>query len=120
MEAKLPKPKGGQGRAFRRAAEGGLRPLTAFRLRKKRLPRGKTALSAELAPPACGRARRAQPDRAPGVRCAPPSGGGSHYKVSHASRREILTVPFRWPIKAIYIRKLVRFIDAVRDANEKA
>ena len=54
-----------------------------------------------------------------GVRCAPPSGGGSHYKISHASQREILTVPFRRPIKAIYIRKLVRFIDAVRDANEK-
>jgi len=54
-----------------------------------------------------------------GVRCAPPSGGGSHYKISHASQREILTVPFRRPIKAIYIRKLVRFIVAVRDANEK-
>lgn len=55
-----------------------------------------------------------------GVRCAPPSGGGSHYKVSHASQREILTVPFRRPIKPVYIRKLVRFIDAVRDANAKA
>ena len=54
-----------------------------------------------------------------GVRCAAPSGGGSHYKISHPSQREILTVPFRRPIKAIYIRKLVRFIDAVRDANEK-
>ncbi len=33
------------------------------------------------------------------------------------SQREILTVPFRRPIKPVYIRKLVRFIDAVRDAN---
>ena len=52
-----------------------------------------------------------------GVSCAPPTGGGSHYKISHASRNEILTVPFRRPIKPVYIRKLVRFIDAVRNAN---
>jgi len=54
-----------------------------------------------------------------GVRCIPPSGGGSHYKVSHSSQREILTVPFRRPIKPVYIRKLARFIDAVRDADER-
>ena len=52
-----------------------------------------------------------------GVRCTPPTGGGSHYKISHASQREILTVPFRRPIKPVYVRKLVRFIDAVRNAN---
>ena len=52
-----------------------------------------------------------------GVSCAPPTGGGSHYKISYASRNEILTVPFRRPIKPVYIRKLVRFIDAVRNAN---
>ncbi len=57
--------------------------------------------------------------RAFGIRCAPPLGGGSHFKVSHPSQREILTVPFRRPIKPVYIRKLVRFIDAVRDANAK-
>jgi hypothetical protein len=56
--------------------------------------------------------------RSHGVRCVPPSGGGSHYKVSHPSQREILTVPFRRPIKLVYIRKLVRFIEAVRDASE--
>jgi hypothetical protein len=54
------------------------------------------------------------------VRCVPPSGGGSHYKVSHASQRDILTVPFRRPIKPVYVRKLVRFIDAVRNSNAKA
>jgi hypothetical protein len=47
------------------------------------------------------------------IRCSPPSGGGSHYKISHASQREILTIPFRRPIKPVYIRRLVRFIDAV-------
>ena len=55
-----------------------------------------------------------------GIRCTPPPGGGSHFKVSHSSQREILTVPFRRPIKPVYIRKLVRFIDAVRGANAKA
>ncbi len=46
-----------------------------------------------------------------GVRCAPPS-GGSHYKVSCSRLREILTIPARRPIKPVYIRKLVAFIDS--------
>jgi hypothetical protein len=48
-----------------------------------------------------------------GVGCKQPTGGGSHYKVSHHSQRDILTIPARRPVKAVYIRKLVRFIDAV-------
>jgi hypothetical protein len=44
------------------------------------------------------------------VRCTPPTGGGSHYKISHPSRRDILTIPHRLPIKPVYIRKLVAFI----------
>ena len=55
-----------------------------------------------------------------GVRCTPPSGGGSHYKISHPARREILTVPFRRPIKPVYIRKLVRFIESLGDPNGPA
>ncbi len=47
-----------------------------------------------------------------GARCAPPSGGGSHYKVSHPSQREILTIPRARRVKPVYIRKLVRFIEA--------
>lgn len=47
------------------------------------------------------------------VQCRPPSGGGSHWKVSHATQREILTIPQRRPIKPVYVRRLVRFIDAV-------
>ncbi len=54
-----------------------------------------------------------------GVRCIPPRGGGSHYKVSHTSRHDIFTIPGRRPIKAIYIRKLVRFIEGVaREAKD--
>ena len=54
--------------------------------------------------------------RAFGIRCIPPS-GGSHYKVSHASQPEILTIPARRPIKVVYIRKLVRFVEAVGAAH---
>lgn len=49
-----------------------------------------------------------------GIDCEPSRSGSSHYKVSDASQHEILTVPFKRPIKAVYIRKLVAFIDAVR------
>ena len=52
-----------------------------------------------------------------GVRCKPPSGGGSHYKVSHPSQGYIVTIPFRRPIKSVYILKFVRYVEAVRDAN---
>ena len=52
-----------------------------------------------------------------GVRCMPPTGGGSHYKVSDASQRDILTIPSRRPVKPIYIRKLVRFIETVIGAK---
>ncbi|HEY1243490.1 MAG TPA: type II toxin-antitoxin system HicA family toxin [Hyphomicrobiaceae bacterium] len=52
-----------------------------------------------------------------GVRCTPPRRGGSHYKVSHPSQRDILTIPARRPVKSIYIRHLVRFIDAVAGAK---
>ncbi len=47
------------------------------------------------------------------VRCTPPSGGGSHYKVSHPSQRDILTIPRARPVKPVYIRKLVRLIEAL-------
>ena len=52
-----------------------------------------------------------------GLRCTPPSGGGSHYKISHPSRREILTIPRARPVKPVYIRRLVRFIEAAGGAG---
>jgi len=45
------------------------------------------------------------------VNCEPSRSGSSHYKVSHAEIAYILTVPFKRPIKPVYIRKLVAFID---------
>ncbi len=50
-----------------------------------------------------------------GLRCTPPTGGGSHWKVSHPSTAAILTIPFRRPIKPVYIRSLVRMVDATRE-----
>jgi antitoxin HicB len=51
-----------------------------------------------------------------GIRCNPPSGGGSHWKVSELTQRDILTIPNRRPVKAIYIRRLVRFVELVKSA----
>lgn len=49
-----------------------------------------------------------------GVFCEPPRGGGSHYKVAHPALSRKLTIPYRRPIKPVYIRQLVQFIDLVR------
>jgi len=48
-----------------------------------------------------------------GVTCDQPR-GGSHYKISHAGIVQIYTVPFKRPIKPVYIRGLVMFIDVAR------
>lgn len=41
--------------------------------------------------------------------------GGSHYKVSHERLRDILTIPARRPIKPVYIKSFVAFVDEVKD-----
>lgn len=51
--------------------------------------------------------------RGHGIDCSPPR-KGSHYKVKHGSMVEILTIPAHRPIKPVYVRELVRFIDAVQ------
>jgi hypothetical protein len=48
-----------------------------------------------------------------GIACSAP-GKGSHYKVKHAGQVDILTIPAPRPIKPVYIRALVAFVDAVR------
>jgi predicted RNA binding protein YcfA (HicA-like mRNA interferase family) len=37
--------------------------------------------------------------------------GTSHFHAKHPGAREILTIPARRPIKPVYIRKLVRYIE---------
>jgi len=48
-----------------------------------------------------------------GIQRAPARGGGSHYKVAHPRMSDKLTIPYKRPIKPVYIRKLVAFVDAV-------
>ena len=48
------------------------------------------------------------------IDCRAPRGGGSHYKVSHPRMAEKLTIPFKRPIKAIYVKLFVKFVDDVR------
>lgn len=50
-----------------------------------------------------------------GIACTPPR-GGSHYKVKHPAVPAILTIPARRPIKPVYIRALVRFVEQVQEA----
>ncbi len=47
---------------------------------------------------------------------APP--GGSHYGVSDPTQARHVTVPFARPIKPVYIKRLVGFVDAVLAARE--
>jgi hypothetical protein len=52
--------------------------------------------------------------RANDMYCEPPRGGGSHYKVGHPHLAAKLTIPYRRPIKPVYIRKLVALIASAR------
>ena len=49
--------------------------------------------------------------------CEPMRGGGSHYKVGHLQISRKLTVPSKRPIKPVYIKLLVAFIDALRSLS---
>ena len=47
----------------------------------------------------------------------PPTGGGSHWKVTTADEDAILTIPAKRPIKPIYIRKLLAMIERRGDGE---
>jgi hypothetical protein len=52
-----------------------------------------------------------------GILCSAARGGGSHYKVAHPRMTEKLTIPYKRPIKPVYIRKLVALVDSVRKGS---
>ena len=52
-----------------------------------------------------------------GLDAAPPH-GGSHYTLASSYLSEILTVPFKRPIKRCYIKQLVRMVDAHHSAEK--
>ena len=43
---------------------------------------------------------------------------GSHYKVTHPARQEILTIPAKRPVKPVYIKQFVAFVDQLRTSND--
>ena len=49
-----------------------------------------------------------------GIGCRPSRSGSSHYKLRHVGLGLVLTLPFKRPIKPVYIRKLVDMVDTVR------
>lgn len=53
------------------------------------------------------------------IRCDKPS-GTSHFTVSDETQREILTLVAAKPIKQVYIKRLVAFVDAVQAARAAA
>jgi hypothetical protein len=53
------------------------------------------------------------------ITCSPPSGGGSHYKISHDDVADILTIPARRPIKPKYVRLLVKFVSLVLKSRSR-
>ena len=52
--------------------------------------------------------------RAYGINVRKP--GGSHVYFTHPTLQEGLSVPARRPIKPVYVRAFVRFVDRVRQA----
>jgi hypothetical protein len=55
--------------------------------------------------------------RAVGIACVAPS-RGSHYRISHPAMPKILTIPARRPVKPVYIRELVAYIDRLGHVND--
>jgi hypothetical protein len=52
-----------------------------------------------------------------GLTCLPPK-RGSHYKIVRPGHSIILTIPFKRPIKPVYIRRLLQLIDRKRDGGK--
>jgi hypothetical protein len=52
-----------------------------------------------------------------GLTCLPPK-RGSHYKIIRPGFAPILTIPFKRPIKPVYIRRLVYVIDYRKDGDK--
>ncbi len=51
--------------------------------------------------------------RSRGINIAPPRGGGSHWKVWDGKVQNSLTIPARRPLKKVYVRLFVAFVDAM-------
>lgn len=54
-----------------------------------------------------------------GWQCLPPSGGGSHWKVAIPGEETILTIPAHRPIKPVYIRKLMEYVEGLEHGKKQ-
>jgi len=54
--------------------------------------------------------------RVAGIECVAPS-RGSHYRIAHGSVDAILTIPARRPVKPVYIRMLIDYVESVEAAS---
>jgi hypothetical protein len=52
-----------------------------------------------------------------GWQCLPPTGGGSHWKVTAPGAEVILTIPAKRPIKPVYIRKLLAMAERCKTGD---
>jgi hypothetical protein len=52
-----------------------------------------------------------------GLKIEPPRGGGSHWKVWSDQAKRSLVIPARRPLKAIYVKLFVAFVDEVGDPS---
>lgn len=52
-----------------------------------------------------------------GWQCLPPTGGGSHWKITAADEEAIITISASRPIKPVYIRKLLAMIERRGDGE---
>jgi hypothetical protein len=46
--------------------------------------------------------------------CKASRAGSSHYKIAHPKMPKKLTIPFKRPIRPVYIRQLVAFVEELR------
>jgi hypothetical protein len=49
--------------------------------------------------------------------CLPPSGGGSHWKLTATDEETIVTISAKRPIKPVYIRKLLAMMERRGDGE---
>jgi hypothetical protein len=49
-----------------------------------------------------------------GLMCKASRAGSSHYKIAHPKMPKKLTIPFKRPIRPVYIRQLVAFVEELR------
>lgn len=53
-----------------------------------------------------------------GFKCRQPGKGSSHYNYYHPKLTDILTIPHKRPIKAIYVKRAISAIESLKEGSE--